>query len=244
MIQPEAAAGLLSDPVLKDQGLLSRLLVAAPQTAAGTRFIDLNRPHSPGSDAAILRFERTLAAALAATPDVDELKPRCVTLDEEAKEEWTAFANYCEMHLAPEGVLEPVRGFASKLAEHALRIAGVQALVADLGASHICADAMSRGIELARYYAAEALRLFGAGTASPEIAVAQRLLDWLKGQPDEFISVKLVTRYGPNLIREAKAARASIKTLEEHNWLAPSQRQIVRGEAANTTWRVVREAAE
>ena len=38
LVQPEAAAGFLSDPTLRDQGLLSRFLVAAPESLAGTRF--------------------------------------------------------------------------------------------------------------------------------------------------------------------------------------------------------------
>ena len=36
MAQPDVASVLLSDRVLADQGLLSRLLVTAPETAAGT----------------------------------------------------------------------------------------------------------------------------------------------------------------------------------------------------------------
>ena len=37
MVQPDAAAGFLSEPILRDQGLLSRLLIAAPETLAGSR---------------------------------------------------------------------------------------------------------------------------------------------------------------------------------------------------------------
>jgi hypothetical protein len=37
MVQPDAAAAFLSDPILRDQGLLSRLLIAAPATLAGRR---------------------------------------------------------------------------------------------------------------------------------------------------------------------------------------------------------------
>lgn len=37
MVQPEAAATFMSDPVLRDQGLLSRILVAAPDSIAGKR---------------------------------------------------------------------------------------------------------------------------------------------------------------------------------------------------------------
>lgn len=37
MLQPEAATNWLADPVLRDQGLFSRLLVAAPTSLAGSR---------------------------------------------------------------------------------------------------------------------------------------------------------------------------------------------------------------
>jgi hypothetical protein len=37
MIQPGAAISFLYDPMLRDQGLLSRVLVAAPASLAGTR---------------------------------------------------------------------------------------------------------------------------------------------------------------------------------------------------------------
>jgi hypothetical protein len=37
MVQPDAAAAFLSEPILRDQGLLSRFLIAAPETLAGKR---------------------------------------------------------------------------------------------------------------------------------------------------------------------------------------------------------------
>jgi Protein of unknown function (DUF3987) len=37
MIQPEAATSFMADPMLRDQGLLSRVLVAQPKSLAGTR---------------------------------------------------------------------------------------------------------------------------------------------------------------------------------------------------------------
>ena len=37
MIQPDGAAAALTDPVLRDQGFLSRLLIAAPESLAGMR---------------------------------------------------------------------------------------------------------------------------------------------------------------------------------------------------------------
>ena len=46
MAQPEAAAKFVADPTLKDQGLLSRFLMSAPASNAGTRMF-----RSPGFDA-------------------------------------------------------------------------------------------------------------------------------------------------------------------------------------------------
>src|ERR1700733_5185402 len=37
MVQPDVAAAFLSEPILRDQGLLSRLLIAAPKSLAGPR---------------------------------------------------------------------------------------------------------------------------------------------------------------------------------------------------------------
>ena len=193
----------------------------------------------------MLRFDRLISGALAATPDDDELKPRPLSLAPAAKEVWKAYADYCETHLAKDGPYEPIRGFANKLPEHALRIAGVLTFADDLGANRISADALDRGVELAEHYASEALRLFDAGNASPEIVAAQRLLDWLKGQADEFISVRLISQFGPNSIREAAAARAAIKTVADHNWLfRETEPRKVRGKRTSETWRVVREVVE
>src|SRR5215210_6717282 len=53
MIQPGAAATFLADELLRDQGLLSRLLVAAPDSIAGTR---LFRETAPDDEAAIKAY--------------------------------------------------------------------------------------------------------------------------------------------------------------------------------------------
>ena len=44
MVQPDAAGAFLADPVLRDQGFLSRVLVAAPLSIAGSRAYSDPRP--------------------------------------------------------------------------------------------------------------------------------------------------------------------------------------------------------
>ena len=57
MAQPGAAALMLTDPVLLDQGFLSRVLVSAPASTAGTRF---QREPDPASGAALSRYHRRI----------------------------------------------------------------------------------------------------------------------------------------------------------------------------------------
>ena len=94
MMQPGVAATFLSDPVLKDQGILTRLLVAYPTSTAGTRF---QREPNPKSDVAITRFHKRILEILE-TPlplvngERNELAPRPLPLADNAEEVMGAFA--------------------------------------------------------------------------------------------------------------------------------------------------------
>src|SRR3546814_19154106 len=84
-----------------------------------------------------------------------ELNPRPISLSPEARNLWVAFADECERELAAGQKLEPVRAFANKLAEQALRLAAVLELVANPDAAEISADTLARLAPLARYSAGE-----------------------------------------------------------------------------------------
>jgi hypothetical protein len=94
------------------------------------------------------------------------------------------------------GSLEPIRGFANKLPEHAARVAGVLGIVADPRCTEITSGHIDAGIALAQHYAMEALRLFDAGSARPEILRAEQLLDWLNRRDGELISLPDVYQSG------------------------------------------------
>lgn len=53
------------------------------------------------------------------------MKPRCFALSSGARGLWIAFSNHVEQAITPNGTLEPVRGLANKLPEHAARLAAV-----------------------------------------------------------------------------------------------------------------------
>jgi hypothetical protein len=247
MAQPDAAARMLSDPVLVDQGFLTRLLVAAPQSTAGTR---LQRGLKPETERALRRYGARVLAILETPPALmagarNALEPRRLEFDDAAKTEWLAFADRVEKRLAPGGRLEPIRGFANKLPEHAARIAGVLHYVNDQRCGSISRVTLLRAIKIACFFASEALRLGQAGSCSPELFRAEKLLDWLKTSWNEpLIGLRAIYWFGPNSIRDAKTAKAAVAILEDHGWLQGHDGldPIVDDQPVREAWRIVREA--
>ena len=244
MAQPDAAARMLCDQVLVDQGFLSRLLVAAPTSTAGTRF---QRPLAPETGPALRRYDAQLLAILETPPALmaktrNALDPRRLEFASDAARRWLAFADHVERMLGPGNPLEPVRGFANKLPEHVARVAGVLTLVDDLDAAAISCRTLGQVIEILDFYTTEALRLFEAGSCSPELREAEKLLEWLRTWPEPLIGLSVIYRLGPNSIRDADRAKKAVKVLADHGWLIREPgRQIVAGNPVREAWRIVRE---
>jgi hypothetical protein len=183
MAQPAVADILFRDPLLIEQGLLSRLLVTAPDPTSGTRLGHEERPETELAlrryDARMLSiFERPLPLRVGMT---NELEPRPITLSSAARQAWIEFVDHVEREVAPNGSLDAIRGLANKLPEHAARLAAVLTLVRDIETGEVAQAEMTAGIALAEHYGVEALRLFGGAQVKSEIRLAQRLLDWLLG---------------------------------------------------------------
>jgi hypothetical protein len=173
----------------------------------------------------------------------NELEPRPLSLAPEARRRWIAFGDYIEKAIAQGGPLEPVRGLANKIPEHAARLGAVLSVVRDLDSAAISAEDIRAGIALAEHYTAEALRLFGAGRMNAELLLAQRLLDWLLRQwPENVISLPDIYQRSLNAIRDQVTARKLVSILEDHGWLVriPAG-AIVGGQKRHEAWRIVRE---
>jgi hypothetical protein len=245
MAQPGVADILFRDSLLADQGLLSRLLVTAPPSAAGSRTWREERPET-GRDLKRYgaRLLNILEAPLPLSPGkTNELEPRPLPLTPEARLRWISFTNYVERAIGQGGALEPVRGLANKLPEHAARLAAVLSVVRDLESAAISDDEIRAGISLAEHYAAEALRLFGTRQMNAELLVAQRLLDWLLSQWNEpAISLPDIYQRSLNAIRDQATARKLVSILEDHEWLVRLPKgAVVAGQPRREAWRIVRE---
>jgi hypothetical protein len=243
MLQPVVAKPVLSDPLLLGQGLLSRCLICWPASTAGQR---LYKPVNLTVDEEVRCYNARLLAILrtdlpAVDDTLNELAPRPLRLHPDTKRLWVAFHNHVERQLGDEQPLAVIRGFGSKAAEHALRIAGVLTLVNNLAASEVDAEHMQAGITLVQFYLTEALRLVDAGAIDQDLLLAEKLLAW--AQEHEHIYLRQIYQFGPNSIRDAKTAKRLVSILEEHGWLIRIERGLeLDGAHRRDVWRVWRHA--
>jgi hypothetical protein len=244
MAQPDVADILFRDPLLAGQGLLSRLLVTAPESAAGSR---MWREEQAKTDRDLKRYGARLLSILEAPlplspAKTNELEPRPLPLLPEARRLLILFGDYIEKAIAPGGPLEPVRGLANKLPEHAARLGAVLSVVRDLDSAAISAEEIRAGIALAEHYAAEALRLFGASRANAELRLAQKLLDWLLRQWTEpAVSLPDIYQRSLNAIGDQATARKLVAILQSHGWLVRiPEGALIVGQRRREAWRIVR----
>jgi Protein of unknown function (DUF3987) len=247
MAQPDVASMMLNDPLLVDQGILSRLLATAPQSTSG------RRPwHEPSgeSEAAMKRYGACLLdileMPLPLLSDGQTLSPRAVPLSSEARRLWIAFYNHIETRVASGGELEAVRGLANKLPEHAARLAAVLTLVHDVEAAEVASKEMEAGIELAQHFAAEALRVFGVSRISGDLRLAQQLLNWLRSDCSArnapAVSLPDIYQRGPSAIRDKAKAEKMVGILEGHGHLFRIRGGAkIDGKWRRDAWRLVSE---
>jgi hypothetical protein len=221
MVQHEAAAQFLADPLLRDQGLLSRMLVAAPDSIAGRR---LYREPAPEDDDIIRAYGARLLSILEAPWPLEEgsqneLDCRVLKIAPEAVVAWRSFHDHVEVQCGPGNELAPIQDFAAKAAEHAARIAGVLTIVEDIGATEIGVGATVSAIRLTDWYIVEALRLQRAARTDPRLLRARQLLDWIIERGEGLINFRDVIRLGPGQTRTKAAAEEAVTILVNHGWL-------------------------
>lgn len=242
MLQPVVADQLFGDALFDGIGLTARILLVAPESTAGTR---LFREVPVGTSTTLETYDDRLRYLLlrppVTRPDMpDALDPPPMQLCADAKQEWVKFYNSCESALMSDGGLVTVRAFAAKLAEHAGRLAAVLTLYYDPDAMEVSLIAMQSGVELATHYANEMLRLHGGASVSPDLRLAQRLLNWWQEQPSTMLHLATIYQRGPTALRDAKAARKAVEILEEHGWIErviPGT--IIDGAPRKESWRLL-----
>jgi hypothetical protein len=220
-LQPDIAEAFLMDKELLDQGLLSRILIAHVENLAGTR---LYKELDIDDEETIKAYSHHMLTLMERPPALmqgkrNELDPPALTLSVEAHNIYVAFHDHIEKRSGKGESLAAISDFASKAAEHAVRIAGTLSYIEDPDASEISADVMGRAIELADWYVGETCRLRRTGIPSADLQRAEELLQWLQAQPEGLIPFRDILRMGPPTTRLKAPAERALAQLKAHRWL-------------------------
>jgi Protein of unknown function (DUF3987) len=245
MAQPDIGSKFIGSRALLNQGLLSRVLTAWPDSKMGSRkFVDEDLYETDAARTYYQTMRNILAHELPMHEQhAQSLAPRGLPLDKPAMQLWLAYQNTVESALGPGGTFEPIKGFGSKLPEHAARLAAVLTLVEDLDAPEIGREHMGNGITLAEFFTGEALRLVCTSSITQELELAHFLLDWLLKKGLQQIYVKKVVTDGPSRFRTSQRAREVIAILETHGYLLPQGEQEIDGARRRESWAVNTSAA-
>lgn len=220
MVQPGVADAFLSHDVLRDQGLLSRILVASPESLAGKRKWE----PAAGQDKAVSDYVEAIRRLLetkapTANRAGNELTPRALPFSANAKGVWVTYLDAVEKQRGPGESFEGLQDVAAKSAENAARIAGVLQIIQTPNATEIGDAAMVAGCELAAWYLNEALRLSGQRQISPALRDAIKLLDWLATGDWGRFGLRDILQRGPNSLRTKVVADAALEQLVDNGWL-------------------------
>ncbi len=250
MVQPGVARTVVGDPMMKDQGLLSRVLIAWPDSKIGSRQISRSPTRIAEECEAHLKLRtfderiiELLNLDLPIHPDARaDLDLRRMKLSEQARALLEQFYNCVEQASNKGEAFEYMTGFAAKAPEMAVRIAGVQTLYADEHATEITGEMISNGIAMMDWYLSEMLRVTDTGRPNEELCAVEELRQWVVNRwAEEFIDKRTMMKNGPGHLRDGNTLHRCIQKLEEHGWLVrEAGRQEISGSNSRTYWRVVR----
>ena len=245
LAQPVIAERALSDAVLSGQGFLARCLLAWPEGTAGSRNYVAE---SLRDDSAMQRYTDVLLARFRqALPVADgnrqELTPRALRLSPQAAKGWQEIYATVEAQERTGGRFAHVKGWASKTAEQAARIAGVLTLIEAPEAQVIEADTMERAGELAIWHLMEAERLAGAAELSSEIRDAEALQQWAWATRREHVYSTDALNKGPSRIRDRNRLKAAMTVLESAGWATKvNGGMVLDGRQRQNVWRMLPES--
>jgi putative DNA primase/helicase len=247
MMQDKVAAAFFNDDVMRDQGLISRFLVTYPSSLTGTRgYKATNVSESPGMRVFHDRIREILSEPLPMRIDdqtgepLNELEPRTLYLDEDAKRLWVESYEDIEAASGKGRPFESIEGFAGKSSNHMIRLAGVMAMFDDIHRKTIPRKYMENAITLIEYYLNERMRVSGIAAPNLEIENAKTLLTWINERGLKVVTLPDVYQFGPSRFRHKAQAEAVTRTLENHRWLIlePAIISELSNKKSNKAWRV------
>jgi hypothetical protein len=155
--QPAAFITAASDPVLAEKGLLARQLISWPDLPIAN---DSLGPSAPIPESVTKAYDELVRELYRVSESIGSGQIRTLTFDPDADEALrTWFAQIYERKV--NGDLATIPSWADKLHGQTMRLAAIFALAENPHALTIDLRAAVRAVEVARYFAAHALRAFG-----------------------------------------------------------------------------------
>ena len=224
MVQPDIAGKLLGNKAVRNQGLLSRILVVSPKSLKGSRFW---REPDESHHEALRKYHGRLGRLLSTDYAYRDTNSRALDLailplTPEARARLIDFSDHCERQLGHGGRYEQISDFASKMTENATRLAAVVSYFAGGGSTiqaGLSLNAVNAGIALAEFYAGEAVRLYGASSVDDDTANATILIDWIRKRELSAVGLRWLNRRGPTQTRNASVLKRAIEVLVENQHL-------------------------
>ncbi|MEV4245248.1 YfjI family protein [Streptosporangium canum] len=179
-VQPQMLQDIAAKRQMAGRGVLARFMFSLPPDMVGERKIT---PEVVPDD--VLRTYKSTIKQLVV--DLAEwTDPAVLTMTPGALRLHTQWRGEIEPRLKRgTGDLEALREWASKLAGHTVRLAGLLHLAENPKSgptSSIEEATMERAIKLARYYIEHAMAAFGVMRAHPLLDDARAVLEWVKGK--------------------------------------------------------------
>ncbi len=238
LAQDAAVKEALSDPLLRGQGFLPRFLLTAPASLKGQRMLtwgEYEKQRQRGNDDKRLkRYWARISELLTTEEYIDaetgEVKPPVLNLTLEAHRLWLDLYNQTESESHRYGELGDVGAFASRVGDHARKLATAFAVFEKL--DHVDADCMRSAVALARHSIAEWLRYTEGATVDKDLQDAATVIDWLTDtkRADKWaeFTKDQFGKSGFNPFKQAKKRDAVLATLAlNHHLLTTDGRTFI-----------------
>ena len=248
MMQDKIAAEFFNDEVMRNQGLMSRFLIAYPESLTGHRHY---QAYNVSDSLEMIRFyeqvqkiiETPFPLRMDENTDLatNELDQKTIYLEDDAKRAWVAAYESIEIESGKGCLFESIEGFAGKAANHIIRLAGIMAMFDDINRKSISKEYIDNAVVLMEYYLNERLRLTKIAEPNIELEQAKILLKWIQEKGLKVVTLPDVYQNGPSRFRNKKQAESTIIILVNHCWLTEIEGggiSEISGKKSNNIWRV------
>jgi 5S rRNA maturation endonuclease (ribonuclease M5) len=168
--QPDLLRNMANRETLRGRGLLARFLYSLPESQVGFRLAqDRTMDNKTRDDYA------TMVASLLADDTT-----RLLWIEGDAWKVWQQQADALELDLRPDGSLFALRDWAGKLAGAVARTAALLHMAGNPKNDTIPADTVAGAWRIGNYFRAHALAAFSLMDGDPRLALARRLLAWIR----------------------------------------------------------------